>query len=232
MKVTTTKSSKRQVEASSPEEETALRKREALDAIPEPWSYNPSGWDQRIPICILAMVACVIASYMGFYQWRLIGSVWDPVYGKQTQNVLNSNVSDWMRYWILLPDAVLGAFGYLGDAIFGLAGSTRRWQYRPWLVVIFGIDVIPLGIVSVILVVLQGTVVGYWCFPCLITAAISLVLVYMAADEVWSCLLFLHRVWRETGSRSILWKTFCGRWTPEAEKIAADFVRLPEEASA
>jgi hypothetical protein len=30
-------------------------------------------------------------------------------------------------------------------------------------VILFGIDVIPLGIVSAVLVVLQGTIVGSWC---------------------------------------------------------------------
>lgn len=211
----------------SPAEEMSRRKREDLDVIPQPWDYNPSRWSQRIPICILAMVAFVIAAYMGLYQWRLIGSAWDPVFGKQTEAVLDSQVSERMRYWFLIPDAIFGAIAYLGDAIFGLAGSTRRWQYRPWLVVLFGIDVIPLGIVSAVLVVLQGTAVGSWCFLCLVTAVISLILVYMAFDEVWSCLLYLYRVWRETRSWSILWKTFCGRHTPEGERIAADFVHLP-----
>jgi hypothetical protein len=46
----------------------------------------------------------------------------------------------------------------------------------------------------------------------------------MAFDEVWSCLLYLHRVWRQTHSVSILWKTFCGQWTPEGERIGAEFV--------
>ncbi len=199
--------------------------RQDLEAIPRPWSYNPSAWSQRIPICILAMVAFFIAVYMALYQWRLIGTAWDPIFGGQTNRVLDSEVSERMRYWFLMPDAALGALAYLGDAIFGLAGSTRRWQYRPWLVVIFGIDVIPLGVVSAILVVLQGTVVGYWCFLCLVTAAISLILVYMAFDEVWSCLLYLHRVWRETKSPSILWKTFWGQRTPEAERVGAAFVQ-------
>lgn len=198
-----------------------------LDAIPYPWHYNPSAWSQRIPVCILAMVAFLIAVYMALYQWRLIDSVWDPVFGSQTQRVLDSQVSERMRYWFLIPDAAFGAIAYLGDAIFGLAGSTRRWQYRPWLVVLFGIDVIPLGLVSVVLVVLQGTVVGYWCFLCLVTAVISLILVYMAYDEVWSCLLYLHRVWRQTRSRSILWKTFWGQCTPEGEQAALGFVQPP-----
>ena len=198
-----------------------------LEAIPQPWNYNPSGWPQRIPICILAMVAFFIASYMGLYQWRLIESIWDPVFGLQTAAVLDSDVSEHMRGWLLVPDAVLGAIAYLGDAVFGLAGSTRRWQYRPWLVVIFGIDVIPLGVVSAVLVVLQGTVIGSWCFLCLVTALISLILVYMAFDEVWSCLLYLHRVWKETKSYQILWKTFWGYRTPDADRIAASFVTIP-----
>jgi hypothetical protein len=195
-----------------------------MDAIPQPWDYNPSAWPQRIPICALAMVAFFIATYMGLYQWRLIDSAWDPIFGTQTQKVLDSNVSERMRHWFLVPDAIFGAIAYLGDAIFGLAGSTRRWQYRPWMVVLFGIDVIPLGIVSAVLVVLQGAVVGSWCSLCLVTAAISLILVYWAYDEVWSCLLYLHRVWRETRSPRILWKTFWGWRTPEADRVADSFV--------
>jgi hypothetical protein len=139
--------------------------------------------------------------------------------------VLDSDVSERMRYWFLIPDAAFGALAYLGDAVFGLAGSTRRWQYRPWLVVIFGIDVIPLGIVSAVLVVLQGAVVGSWCLLCLVTAVISLILVVIAVDEVWSCLLYLWTVWRETRDRRLLWDTFWGRRSPAAERIGAAFVQ-------
>ncbi|MAT15200.1 MAG: vitamin K epoxide reductase [Planctomyces sp.] len=201
-----------------------------MDAIPQPWDYNPSAWDQRIPICILAMIAFFIASYMGLYQWRLVDSAWDPIFGDQTEKVLDSGVSEKMRRWFLVPDAIFGAVAYLGDAIFGLAGSTRRWQYRPWMVIVFGIDVIPLGIVSVVLVVLQGTIVGSWCFLCLVTAVISLILVYMAYDEVWSCLLYLRKVWKETKSKKIMWKTFWGLRTSEADRVAEEFIRMPKES--
>jgi uncharacterized membrane protein len=190
------------------------------DHIVQPWTYNPSRWSQRIPLCILGAVAAVIAVYMALYQWRLIGSVWDPVFGAQSQTVLDSDVSESMRSWMLIPDAALGALAYLGDAIFGLAGSTRRWQCRPWLVVLFGIDVIPVGIVSAVLVVLQGAVVGSWCFLCLVTAVISLILVYLAYDEVWSSLLYMFRVWRQTKSSRILWDTFRGKAHPEAQTVA------------
>jgi hypothetical protein len=191
-----------------------------LDAAPAPWDYNPSAWRHRIPICILAMVAFGIAAYMGLFQWGLVSSIWDPVFGAQTERVLLSDASHRMYAWFRVPDAVFGALAYLGDAIFGLAGSTRRWQYRPWMVVLFGIDVIPLGIVSVLLVVLQGTVVGAWCFLCLVTAAISVVLIALAYDEVWSCLLYLHRVWTRTRSSRLLWDTFWGRPSVEAAEVA------------
>lgn len=194
----------------------------SLDAHAPPWNYNPSAWSQRLPICALAAVAGLIATYMAMYQWRLIGDVWDPVFGEQTAKVLDSDVSEKMRYWMLVPDAALGAVGYFSEAILGLAGSTRRWQFRPWLVILFGIDVIPLGVVSVILVVLQGTVVGYWCFPCLVTAAISVLLVYWAYDEVWSSIRFLKQVWDRTHDRKAVWRTFWGDPSPEALAIARE----------
>ena len=193
-----------------------------LDAPAPPWSYNPAGWSQRIPICLLAGAGFLIAAYMALYQWRLIDTVWDPVFGQQTAEVLDSQVSERMRRWIGVPDAALGALAYLGDLIYGLAGSTRRWQYRPWMVILFGIDVIPLGIVSAVLVVLQGTVVGAWCFLCLVTALISLVLVVMAYDEVWSCLKYLGRVWRHSRDRRVLWNCFWGRRSRVAELAGAE----------
>lgn len=198
---------------------------EPPEVIPPPWDYNPSSWRQRIPICLLAMVAFVMAAYMALYQWRLIDDAWDPIFGSQTRKVLDSDVSEKMRYWMGIPDAALGAFAYLGDAIFGLAGSTRRWQYRPWIVILFGLDVIPLGIVSAVLVFMQGAVVGSWCFLCLVTAVISLVLVVLAYDEVWSCLKYLHLVWKRTHNFNIFWKTVWGMATPEADKVAEAFIK-------
>jgi uncharacterized membrane protein len=200
-------------------------KRSDLDVAVPPWSYNPSAWRQRVPICILACVAFLIAAYMALYQWRLIDDVWDPVFGEQTRKVLDSNVAAQMDSWIGVPDAALGALAYLGDAIFGLAGSTRRWQYRPWLVVLFGIDVIPLGVVSAVLVVMQGSVVGNWCFLCLITAVISLVLVYMAYDEVYSSIAYLHGTWKRSRDYKAVWAAFCGRPSPLADEAAVAMLR-------
>lgn len=196
-----------------------------VNGIPEPWDYNPSKWSQRISISILASVAFLISVYLGLYQWRLIGGVWDPIFGQGSQNVLDSSVSHTMKSWFRIPDAILGALAYLGDVIFALAGSVRRWQYRPWLVVVFGIDVIPLGIVSAILVFMQGWVVGSWCFLCLVTAVISLTLVVLAYDEVWSSVLYLVRVWKRERNFRLLWDTFWGRPSQAAHAVASDMVR-------
>jgi hypothetical protein len=88
------------------------------------------------------------------------------------------------------------------------------------MVVLFGIDVIPLGGVSAILVLLQATVVGHWCFLCLVSAAISIVLIYWAYDDVWSSLLYLRRVWRRTRRVDVLWNVFWGRYSGEADAVA------------
>ncbi|HSX26914.1 MAG TPA: vitamin K epoxide reductase family protein [Chlamydiales bacterium] len=196
-----------------------------MSAIPEPWEYNPSKWSQRIVICFIAAVAFFIALYMGLYQWRLIPDAWDPIFGEQTKKVLDSDVSHEITEWILVPDSILGALAYLGDILFALAGSTRRWQDRPWLVILFGIDVIPLGIVSVVLIALQGTVVGYWCFLCMISAVISLLLIYLAYDEVWSCLLYLWKIWKKTGDKRLLWDTFWGKPSEVALEIGIQMVK-------
>jgi uncharacterized membrane protein len=190
-----------------------------LDVPVKPWRYNPSSWRQRIPICLLACVAFLIATHLALYQWRLIDGVWDPVFGEQSARVLDSEVAGMMHSWFGIPDAALGALAYLGDAIFGLAGSKRRWQYRPWVVILFGLDVIPLGLVSAILVFCQAFLVGHWCFLCLVTAVISLVLVYLAYDEVISSLMYLHLVWRKSGSVRVAWDAAWGR--PSAEAIEA-----------
>jgi hypothetical protein len=157
---------------------------------------------------------------MALFQWGLIASAWDPFFGDGTETVLRSKAAQSMDRWLHVPDAAFGAWGYLSEAILGLVGSTRRWQYRPWMVILFGIDVIPLGGISALMVVCQGLIVGAWCTLCLTTAAISFVLVFLAYDEVWASLRYLQRVWRETHDRRLLWRVFWGYASSEADRLA------------
>lgn len=193
-----------------------------LDVNAPPWKRNPSAWNQRVPICLLALIGFFISSYLALYQWRLVGSAWDPFFGEQTQLVLDSKESEWMREWMRMPDAALGACAYLGDMLFGLAGSTRRWQYRPWMVILFGLDVIPLGGVSAILVFTQAAVIGSWCFLCIVSAVISLILIPLAYDEVWSSLKYLWRVWQISRDKRLVWDAFCGRPSDVAARAALE----------
>ena len=205
----------------------AYRSRPAV----HPFNYNPSAWSQRVPICVIAMVGFVVAIVLGLYQWKLIDSIWDPFFsGKEglngSESVVTSDTSKQMERWFHIPDGVFGAIAYLGDALFGLAGSTRRWQYRPWLVIVFGIDVIPLGIVGVILVFMQGFVVGYWCTLCLASAAISLLLVWLAYDEVWCSLVYLHRVRKRAGGmNAAFWHALCGKPNQIAHEVGEEMLR-------
>jgi uncharacterized membrane protein len=196
-----------------------------LDVAVAPYDYNPSSWRQRVPICLLATIAGVLAGHLALFQWDLIPYAWDPIFGAQTEKVLTSKIAQRMDHWLGIPDAALGVLAYFGDAIFGLAGSTRRWQYRPWMVILFGIDVIPLGLVSAVLVFCQAFVLGQYCFLCLVTAVISLALVFLAYDEIWVSCLYLWRVWRSTCSVGTVWRAFCGRPTPEGDRAAEAMVR-------
>jgi hypothetical protein len=73
------------------------------------------------------------------------------------------------------------------------------------LVIAFVILVVPLGIVSVVLVILQPLVVGAWCTLCLVTAAAMLIMISPALDEVIATCQFLAASHREGKP---FWRTF------------------------
>jgi hypothetical protein len=54
----------------------------------------------------------------------------------------------------------------------------------PWMVVMFSVLVVPLGVVSIVLVILQPVAVGAWCTLCLVTAGAMLIMIAPAVDEV------------------------------------------------
>ena len=171
--------------------------------IPPGWDYNPSTWSQRIPLVAVAMIGFGIALYLALYQWRVISDVWEPFFGNGSKIILNSGVSRFLP----IPDAALGAIGYLADALSGVIGGRSRWRTMPWIVILFGVAVGPLGLVSIILVILQPTVFGAWCTFCLVSAAISLAMIYPAMDEVIASWNYLKRQKRAGKS---LWRAFWG----------------------
>lgn len=178
--------------------------RQQKEGIPPGWDYNPSTWGQRLPIVGVAMVGCFIALYMGLYQLDVFDTVWEPFFGDGSKQILNSHISKVLP----VPDAILGAFGYLMDAVTGAIGGTKRWKTMPWIVIVFGLAIGPLGLISLLLVVFQPVLLNAWCTLCLTSAFISIVMIGPAIDEMLASLQLLQRAKREGLS---LWKVFWGK---------------------
>jgi hypothetical protein len=168
---------------------------------PPGWEVNPSSSAQRVPIIGLALVGTAISGYLAAFQLELIPTVWEPFFGNDSEEILTSGVSRVLP----IPDAALGMIGYLADAITGLIGGRDRWRSMPWIVVLFGLAVGPLGATSILLVILQPVMFDAWCTLCLASALISVAMIGPAFDEVLASLQHLRRVHDRGGSA---WQTF------------------------
>lgn len=169
--------------------------------VPSGWSYNPSSWTERVPVIFFAWVGFFVARYLGSYQLGFIDEAWDPFFGEGTRKVLTSDVSKSFP----VSDGMLGAVSYVLDVLFGKAGGIHRWRTMPWVVIIFAILIVPLGAVSMTLVILQPVTVGYWCTLCLTSAFISLIMIPFTLDEALASIqLLLHE--KKKGKR--FWTVF------------------------
>ncbi|MEP6574493.1 MAG: vitamin K epoxide reductase family protein [Gemmatimonadota bacterium] len=189
---------------------------------PPGWSYNPSSWPQRAPIIALALVGFFMSRLMVAFQLRHIASLSDPFFGLGTQRVLTSDVSRAFP----IPDAGLGALAYMIEFLMGFMGDKARWRTMPWMVTFFGILVVPLGIVSITLIILQPLAVGAWCTYCLIAAAAMVIMIALTLDEVVAMCQFLVQAGREGQP---FWRTFwlggTLRELPAVSPVHPDVVR-------
>lgn len=190
---------------------------------PPGWSYNPSSWPQRAPIIALALIGFFLSRHMTAFQLGHITSLRDLFFGAGTERVLTSDVSRAFP----IPDAGLGAVAYMVEFLMGFMGDKYRWRTMPWMVTFFGILVVPLGVVSITLVVLQPIAVGAWCTPCLLAAAAMLIMISLTLDEVVAMGEFLVLARREGQP---LWHTFWAggtlrdRSAPGATPVRPDVV--------
>lgn len=169
--------------------------------VPPGWQLNPSTWGQRLPIATAAMVGFVIATYLALFQYGVIDTVWEPFFGDGSRVILESDLSRVLP----VPDAALGAGGYLLDAVAGVLYGASRWRTAPWVVVVFAVAVGPLGLISILLVIAQPVLYGTFCTLCLVTAVISLAMIPPAVDEALASLQELRRVKESGGS---VWSAF------------------------
>ncbi len=180
-------------------------------AIPNGWSYNPSAWGHRIPTACLALLCWFFSRYMAAYQLGYIAEVWDPFFQGGTLHVITSKISKGFP----VSDAGMGAVCYTLEFLLSWQGSSRRWLNMPWLSLAFGFLVIPVGIVSITLIILQPVVVGYWCSWCLATAACMLLMIVLTAGELAAVLQLLKEA---RSKKESLWKVF---WKGAGETYAS-----------
>lgn len=179
-------------------------------AIPKGWDYNPSSWPQRLPTMILAVISWFFARYMAAYQLGYIDQMWDPFFGDQgTIKVITSDLSKSFP----ISDAGMGAMAYCLEFLLGAKGGVRRWYTMPWLVVCFGILVVPLGVVSILLVCSQPIIVGHWCTWCLAAATCCMFMITFAVNEVIAVGQYIHS---ECKSGRGWWDVLWSGGTPKA----------------
>lgn len=164
---------------------------------PPGWSYNPSNWTQRVPIILLALVGLLIARYLTAYQLEQIDSVWDPFFsglpGDPTKNGTEAVITSSVSEAFPIPDAALGGYTYALEIVTGLVGSRARWRTMPWLVFLFGLMIAPLGVVSILFVIIQPIVIGTWATLTLVGAAAMLIQIPYSLDELLATLQFVRR---------------------------------------
>lgn len=72
----------------------------------------------------------------------------------------------------------------------------------PWLLLLFGLIIAPLGITSIFFIIIQPVVIGAWSTLALIGAAAMLIKVPCSLDELLATLQFMR--WRMKAVRSWL----------------------------
>lgn len=172
--------------------------------IPPGWDYSPSSWMQRIPIIFLAFIGFYVSRYLAAYQLGHIDSAWDPYFGHGTEQIITSEIS---KAWPV-PDAGLGAVTYVLEIVTGIIGGRNRWRTMPWLVMLFGLMIVPLGAVSIFFIIIQPILLGTWCTLCLIAAAAMLIQIPYSVDELVATGQFLLE--RRSKGKSMLLAFFRG----------------------
>ena len=154
---------------------------------PPGWSYNPSAWTQRLPIILLAIVGLEVSRWLAAYQLGHIDGVWEPFFQGSpadpqngTEEIITSHVSE---AWPV-SDAAVGGYTYALEIVTGIVGSRARWRTMPWLVLLFGLMIAPLGITSIFFIVIQPIVIGTWSTLALIAAAAMLIQIPYSLDEL------------------------------------------------
>lgn len=191
--------------------------------IPPGWSYNPSGWAQRLPIILFALIGLLVARYLSAYQLGQVSGVWDPFFpglpGEPGKNGTEAVITSAVSKAFPIPDAALGGYTYALEIVTGIVGSRARWRTMPWLVLLFGLMIAPLGVVSIFFVIIQPIIIGTWATLTLIGAAAMLIQIPYSLDELLATIQFMRR--RAKAGRPWL-RVFLFGDTDEGDRVARE----------
>ncbi len=164
--------------------------------IPVGWNYNPSTWTQRLPIIALAVVGLYVSRYLAAYQLGHVDSVYEPFFEGSVADPRNGTeeiITSWVSEAWPVSDAAVGGYTYALEILTGLVGSRVRWRTMPWLVVLFGLMIAPLGVVSIFFIIIQPILLGTWSTLALVGAAAMLVQIPYSLDELLASVQFIRR---------------------------------------
>jgi hypothetical protein len=96
------------------------------------------------------------------------------------------------------------------------------------MVFLFGMLIIPLGVVSVSFIIIQPPLIGALCTLCIIQAAVTVILIPYSVDEVLATVQYL---WRAKRAGEPFWRTFWkgGPALSEDQTPEPDLDRSPRE---
>jgi len=134
---------------------------------------------RRGVLALLALAGLAIAVYLSLYQLGFISTPWDPFFGRRVDRVLDLTAP--------VPDALAGVLAYAGELVL-LAIGPRLWAR----LALGGILASGVG-VSIILIVIQPTLVGDWCTLCLCSAGLSGALFALGIGDTRAALVSMSR---------------------------------------
>ncbi|MEO7218417.1 MAG: vitamin K epoxide reductase family protein [Gemmatimonadaceae bacterium] len=126
-------------------------------------------------LATLSIAGFVVATYLALYQLHVFDTVWEPLFGDGSRIILHSSVTRMLP----VPDAALGAAGYLAEAICAIV----RKRTPAWVGYVYFALVVVFFLGSLTLVAMQWGYFHAWCTLCLVSALISFAIAGIFARE-------------------------------------------------
>ncbi len=133
---------------------------------------------RSIAVVALAGLGVLISADLAAFQVGLVATVWDPIFGDGSRQVLTSPLSRAFP----IPDALVGATAYGLDLLLAIGLVLRVW--RPAILAAMLAVLAVLGaVVAISLAIAQPLIAHAGCTLCLCSTAVSIALAASAVAE-------------------------------------------------